>query len=146
MQQVALHNHFFFRATGETAQVIETILGWRNKEDIAMTELFQFVNATCTSQFAVCLRIDESSSASGDEKGSLGRRVARRLYDIRNQSVHYRPVHSAEDAVTAEQWIDLLELVSVCVSDMYKHFTPAIRGNEFGVGNWTDSVTNPDPN
>jgi len=133
-------------ASLETAQMIETVLGWRNKEDSAMTELFQCVNATCTTQLALCMGIDKSISASGDENGSLGRRVARRLYDIRNQSVHYRPIHHAEGAVTPEQWIDLLELVSSCVSDMYKHFTPAIRGNQVGAGNWTGSVTTANSN
>jgi hypothetical protein len=114
----------------QISQVIEAILGWRNREDIAITELFEFVDATCTSQLALCMGIDENPVATGDQNGNLGRRVARRLYDIRNQSVHYRPIHRSEDAVTAENWIFLLEHVSSCVGDMYRHFTPAIRATD----------------
>jgi hypothetical protein len=100
------------------AAVIEKKLGWRRREDDAMAHLFSELDAGLVSRIQNVLGL----VAPGD---GLARVVSRRVYDLRNQCVHYRPVHADSSALQFDAWLNLAGLILEAVQSLYSKYVAA---------------------
>ncbi|MDB6454464.1 hypothetical protein [Falsirhodobacter sp. 20TX0035] len=91
---------------------LELDLKWHPREDAALQGLFKKVGRK---------EIDDISSAifvEAEPKDTYVARVARAVYDLRNKTVHYRPVHQEADIQDID-WGKLCSAMSCVILDVY---------------------------
>ena len=100
------------------AAAIEKHLGWRRREEDAIAQLFAELDAGL---------IDRMLPAVGAvaQNESRSRPVSRRVYELRNQCVHFRPAHAIGDALTVDNWPTLTDLMLEAVQCLYTRYTAA---------------------
>jgi hypothetical protein len=95
----------------EVAMAIEQHLGWRRREEDAISHLFAGLDAALIDRFVPVV-----GALAGAE--NRHKPVAKRVYELRNQCVHYRPIH-AVDTATFSAWLALSDLMLEAVQQMY---------------------------
>jgi hypothetical protein len=100
------------------AAAIEKHLGWRRREEDAIAQLFAELDATL---------IDRMLPAVGAvaQNESPSRPVARRVYELRNQCVHFRPAHAIGGSLKVDNWPTLTDLMLEAVQCLYARYTAA---------------------
>jgi hypothetical protein len=100
------------------ASAIERHLGWRRREEDAIAQLFEKLDATL---------IDRLLSVVGAvaQNENRSKPVSKRVYELRNQCVHYRPVHASVGALPPGIWLDLADLMLEVVQCLYARYTAA---------------------
>ncbi|PKO68886.1 MAG: hypothetical protein CVU22_06990 [Betaproteobacteria bacterium HGW-Betaproteobacteria-16] len=102
----------------QVAAEIESHLGWRRREDDALDHLFTNIDALLIDRIRVLSGADISAE-------NPSRPVARRVYELRNQCVHYRPLHRNENTPPYETWLELCEPLLEVVQTLYATYTAA---------------------
>lgn len=109
----------------EVAVLIEKHLGWRKREDEALLFLISSLPDELVSRISSALGLVTSADVSSG--------VSRRIYELRNQCVHYRPIHGSTVPICQSQWLALAELLLESVEALYlKHASafPQFRSSE----------------
>lgn len=103
----------------EVAATIEQHLGWRRREDDAIAHLFGELPPPLIDRLLQILDV-----APGEENRS--KPVARRIYELRNQCVHYRPVHRVTNGKQQfNKWLALSDLLLEVVQRLYARYANA---------------------
>ena len=98
----------------DLAALLERHLSWRPKEDDALSKLLASCSPTCLASLTAALRIQEPP----DNQISTAEKAARKIYDLRNSVVHYRPIHE-EINKSDDEWNDIVSALLDVVSDIY---------------------------
>jgi len=100
------------------AAAIERHLGWRRREEDAIAQLFGELDAAL---------IDRMLPVVGAvaQNESRWRPVSKRVYELRNQCVHFRPAHALGEALTVDDWGILTDLMLEAVQALYARYTAA---------------------
>lgn len=100
------------------AAAIEKHLGWRRREEDAIAQLFAELDAAL---------IDRMLPAVGAvaQNENRSRPVSRRVYELRNQCVHFRPAHAICEVLTVDSWPTLTDLMLETVQCLYARYTAA---------------------
>ncbi len=100
------------------AAAIERHLGWRRREEDAIAQLFAELDAAL---------IDRMLPVVGAvaQNESRSRPVSKRVYELRNQCVHFRPAHALGEALTVDDWGILTDLMLEAVQALYARYTAA---------------------
>lgn len=102
----------------QVAATIEQYLGWRRREEDAIAHLFGELDQTLVDRMLTVLGLALSENTS--------RPVAKRVYELRNQCVHYRPVHGSPNGGSLfSGWLLLTELLLEVVQNLYARYTDA---------------------
>jgi len=94
----------------ELAELLESQLGWRPKEEDALRELIESCGAPLLEMLANELCPDAENKAQA---------VAKAIYRQRNSLVHFRPAVTEEDYST-QQWNNRISLMIKLVSELYQ--------------------------
>ncbi|MFZ3126807.1 MAG: hypothetical protein WA136_02220 [Rhodoferax sp.] len=101
-------------STIDVSYQIESVLGWRQQEDVALNSLFVKLPDEQLNLLSVALgmKVDEIEATE-----SLGKTVSKRIYKLRNDCVHYRPAQSKSQLKDEVNWTllvpELLKAASV---------------------------------
>ena len=95
----------------EVASKLEEFLGWRRPETESIEELMTLT--------AVSLQENLYATLGLEAKEATPTVLARRVYALRNQCVHFRPVHSHAVKNDPPNWILLCEALLGVVQDLY---------------------------
>lgn len=100
------------------AALIEKHLGWRRREEDAIAALFSELDGAL---------IDRMLPAVGAValSGARSRSVAKRIYDLRNQCVHFRPAHAIGEGVSVDNWSTLNDQLLEVVQCLYARYAAA---------------------
>lgn len=106
------------RSTLGVAAAIEKHLGWRRREEEAIAQLF--------AELAPSL-IDRMLSAVGGiaQNENQSRSASKRVYDLRNQCVHFRPAHAVGVPLTSINWPILTDLMLEAIQCLYAKYCKA---------------------
>jgi len=86
------------------AAAIEKHLGWRRREEDAIAQLFAQLDPTLIDRMFLAVgAVAQSENRS--------KSVSRRIYDLRNQCVHFRPAHAVGEALAIDNWPALTDLM-----------------------------------
>lgn len=102
----------------QVAAKIEFHLGWRRREDEALAHLFSKIEIRLIDRIRNATGADESIE-------NPARPVAKRVYELRNQCVHYRPLHRDENTTHFDKWLDLCDSLLEVVQELYGQYTTA---------------------
>ena len=102
----------------QVAAKIESHLGWRRREDEALEHLFSEIDA----KLIECMR---SVSGANPSTENPSRPVAKRVYELRNQCVHYRPIHRDENSSHFDTWLELCDPLLAVVQRLYAGYKAA---------------------
>lgn len=106
-------------SAGEVAFVLEDVLSWRKKEDEALHDLFKSVNHSCLSDLRVALCLTAQSPQS----------IARAVYRLRNDCVHFRPYQAQTLPTKAIQWAQLVDALLQSAAEMYAEHSIHLRAS-----------------
>jgi len=98
----------------EVAALLEQHLSWRPKEDEALAGLISSCENSTLSR--ICGAFDVPFP--GDPQSKPGDVAARRIYDLRNNIVHYRPIHASISKLD-DEWNDILGAMLEAVGFVY---------------------------
>ncbi len=104
----------------ELAELTESILGWRAKEDDAICELIESLEPKLLAEIFCYFGIDENN-----EKAAA--RAAEQLYKMRNRAVHFRPIHSAEPEPSHDEWECATTWLIKAVCSLYERIGNELR-------------------
>jgi hypothetical protein len=104
----------------QVAAKIESHLGWRRREDEALTHLFSKLSNELIERMRSVSRMDNSAE-------NQSKPVAKRVYELRNQCVHYRPLHRDENSCQFSAWIELCDPLLEAVQRLYSVYTDAFN-------------------
>ena len=102
----------------EVAAAIERHLGWRRREDDAIAGLFADLDDALIDRMIVVV-----GAAAQDQ--NRFRAVSKRIYEVRNQCVHFRPVHATGEPSVVGDWPSLTELMLEAVQVLYARYQGA---------------------
>jgi len=115
----------------QLAELLESHLAWRPKEDDAFGSILEKCDPLGIKDACTLLELptEETLSENGlqvtrprsDDK--LARSVAKHLYGIRNNLVHYRPVHELIKK-SDDEWNSIIRLMLGFVQESYSLFGP----------------------
>lgn len=105
------------RAAMEVAASIERHLSWRRREDDAIAYLFEKISDETINRLAAVIR-----NGHVDEVSPRG--VSRRVYELRNQCVHYRPIHGADVDIPVN-WMGISDILLEVVEQLYATYNAA---------------------
>lgn len=99
----------------ELAAMIERHLAWRPKEDDALSKIIGCCDIACVSVLCNAFGLNEplEGVTLGAEKAS------RKVYDLRNNVVHYRPIHETIQKTDAE-WDFIVSALIDVVNQVYE--------------------------
>lgn len=97
------------------ALVIERHLGWRRREEDAMAHLFGELDSELIDRMLLTV-----GAVAQEEKASKA--VSKRIYELRNQCVHYRPVHTENAAMPFHNWLALADLMLEAIQCLYAKY------------------------
>ena len=113
------------RPTLGVAAAIEKHLGWRRREEVAIAQLFAELDQPLIDRMlAVVGAVVPTESQS--------RSVSKRVYDLRNQCVHFRPAHSVDAPLTTVNWSTLSDLMLEAIQCLYAKYSAAFNEPEEG--------------
>lgn len=102
------------------AAAIERHLGWRRREEDAIAQLFaELDSALIDRMLPVVGAVAHNESRS--------RPVSKRVYELRNQCVHFRPAHALGEALTVADWGLLTDLMLEIVQALYARYAGAFH-------------------
>lgn len=101
------------------ASLIELHLGWRRKEDDAISQLFETISEDLCRRFAHKLALDRNSYTP--------KSVSRSIYDLRNRCVHFRPLQANAPQDNWNSWLPVSELLLEAVEELYAHHALAFQ-------------------
>ncbi|HOB94933.1 MAG TPA: hypothetical protein PK306_13865 [Aquabacterium sp.] len=107
------------------AAAIERHLGWRRREEDALAHLFAELDGTLIDRMLPVV----GAVAQNDNRS---RPVSRRVYELRNQCVHFRPAHALGEALKIDDWGMLTNLMLEAVQALYARYTAAFDGPTTG--------------
>ena len=102
----------------QIATAIEHHLGWRRREEEAITHLFSELDTSLVERMLGVVGVAANSE-------SRSRPVAKRIYELRNQCVHYRPIHSSDGIMPFSDWLALSDLMLEAVQCLYARYAGA---------------------
>lgn len=97
------------------AAAIEKHLGWRRREDVALEQLFSELNDELIDR--LLLAIDTEAQTE-----SRSRLASKRVYELRNLCVHFRPAHAVGDGMRIKNWPTLTGLMLEVVQCLYEKY------------------------
>lgn len=97
------------------ALIIERHLGWRRREEDAIAHLFSELGSDLIDRIGLVI-----GSVALDEKSF--RTVSKRIYELRNQCVHYRPIHAAIGSTPFQNWLPLADLLLEAIQCLYAQY------------------------
>lgn len=108
------------KSTIDVSYQIESVLGWRQQEDVALITLFaklpdEQLNSLST---ALGMKADEVEATE-----SLGKTVSKRIYKLRNDCVHYRPAQSKSQLKDQVNWTLLVPELLKAAMVFYRNET-----------------------
>ena len=92
--------------TSDVSYQIESVLGWRQQEDVALSTLFSKLPPEQLNLIEQALGITPEEVSAAKDTWKF---VAKRIYKLRNDCVHYRPVQSRSQLKTAVNWPVLVQ-------------------------------------
>jgi len=128
------------RPLRELAELLESHLAWRPKEDDALASILERCDPVVIKDACSLLNVplDETVMANGQEvvrvrtDEKLARSVAKNIYAIRNNLVHYRPVHELVKKSDGE-WNAIVRLMLKLVRESYELFGPSFFENNINI-------------
>ncbi len=102
----------------EVAEAIERHLGWRRREEDAIAGLFADLDHALIDRLLVAV------GATAHDQNRF-RPVSKRIYELRNQCVHFRPVHAVGEPSIVGDWPSLTELMLEAVQALYARYQGA---------------------
>jgi len=100
------------------AAAIERHLGWRRREEDAIAQLFAELDGALIDRMLPVV-----GAVARNENRS--RNVSKRIYELRNQCVHFRPAHAAGEALQVDDWATLTDLMLEAVQTLYARYNSA---------------------
>ncbi|WP_458761933.1 hypothetical protein [Cupriavidus basilensis] len=94
------------------AQILEETLSWRPREEQSLGTLLRY--AVLDDLRAILVAMGENASDEGD----IVNRATKRIYNLRNSLVHYRPFHQSFQAEKVD-WNRLCEATALLVLHVY---------------------------
>ena len=110
----------------DVAAAIERHLGWRRREEEAIAHLFAELDSTLIDRLLPIV-----GAVATNE--SRSRPVSKRIYELRNQCVHFRPAHANGEAVSVGNWPGLTELMLEAVQRLYARYSAAFDESQYAV-------------
>lgn len=107
-------------ALKEVVALLEHHLSWRPKEDEALMELISSCGGSCLQRLCNAFQVPYAPDAQHKSWES----VASRVYKLRNNVVHYRPIHEAVSK-SDEEWNQVVRAMLDVVNDVYTRFGEA---------------------
>jgi hypothetical protein len=110
----------------QLAATIERQLGWRRREDDAIAQLFGELAPGLVERIADIV-------GAGVAADSGAKAVSKRVYELRNQCVHFRPVHAEVGLPNHPSWLSLADLLLEAVQNLYARYASAfdaVRSND----------------
>ncbi|MCH8620754.1 hypothetical protein [Undibacterium sp. TS12] len=116
----------------QLAELLETHLSWRPKEEDALIAILEKCDKASIKEACILLRIptEETVHVDGQETvrprtdEKLAKSVAGNIYSIRNNLVHYRPIHEMVKKNDSE-WNCIIRLMLKLVREAYELFGPS---------------------
>ena len=102
----------------EVAAAIERHLGWRRREDEAIAGLFADLDEALIERLLVVAGV-----AAQDQ--NRFRAASKRIYELRNQCVHFRPAHALGEPSIVDDWPSLTALMLEAVQALYARYQGA---------------------
>lgn len=99
----------------ELSAMIERHLAWRPKEDDALGKIIGCCDGSCIS--ALCNAFGMNEPLEG--LPLQAERASRKVYDLRNNVVHYRPIHETIQKTDAE-WDSVVSALIDVVNQVYE--------------------------
>jgi hypothetical protein len=104
------------------AATLERHLGWRRREEDAIPHLFDGLDADLVNRLLSVVGAEAKPE-------SRTRPVAKRVYELRNQCVHYRPVHAVDSLGPPGSWLALADLMLEVVQTLYAQYAGAFNSS-----------------
>ena len=101
--------------------MLERHLSWRPKEDEALCKIVGSCDGACVASLCVAFGMHEPL----EDLALRAERASRKIYDLRNNVVHYRPIHEMIQKSDAEWDCIVFALLDV-VNQIYE-----LRGEPF---------------
>lgn len=102
----------------ELASIIEKCLGWRRREEDALTDVFAGFEADELGAIVEKLEIPLSERTASE-------RIARHVYELRNTCVHYRPAQSMAARKDDAFWLSRAEMMLALLEKLYRRHDAA---------------------
>ncbi len=102
----------------EVAAVLERHLGWRRREEDAIANLFADLEDHLIDRLFVVV------GAAAQDQGRF-RPVSKRIYELRNHCVHFRPAQALGEPTVVGDWASLTALMLEAVQALYAHYKAA---------------------
>lgn len=106
----------------ELAELTESTLGWRAKEDDAISELVESLHPDLILEICCYFDIDEKHDRAAYK-------VAEQLYKLRNRAVHFRPIHSNEPELDSDKWECITVWLLRATCSLYEGSGRELRSN-----------------
>lgn len=100
----------------ELAHLVESNLGWRANEEQSLENLLRNADVAVLQALANAVGVAASSNSAD---GSLAPMVAKRVYKLRNETVHYRPTHAHGAMASSVLWPELSWQLMAVVRSLY---------------------------
>lgn len=100
------------------AATIEKHLGWRRREEEAIAQLFAELDAVLIDKLLNAIGV----IAQAENQSKL---VSKRIYELRNQCVHFRPAHAIGEVLKVDNWSTLTDLMLEAVQCLYAKYSAA---------------------
>lgn len=107
----------------EISRILEETISWRPKEDEALAALFLEVDKNTCDLIRICFGDCEKL----DEPRRSAERAAKKVYKLRNASVHFRPAMQGKDIFDVD-WNTLIDAMLSVVTALYGAHGPAYHG------------------
>jgi len=108
----------------ELAVLTENILGWRAKEDDAISDLLLDLQKSLIEEICLYTGIDPKHEKAANK-------AADALYRMRNRAVHFRPIHANEAEPTDEEWESVTTWLLRAVCALYEQLGTELRAAPF---------------
>lgn len=104
------------RSLRELAILLETHLSWRPKEDDALAKIMSWSEPTYVASLCNAFGIGNPTT---EEIVARAEKVSRQVYQLRNNIVHYRPIHQAITKSDFE-WENIVSALLDIISNIYE--------------------------
>ncbi len=108
-------------STIDVSYQIESVLGWRQQEDVALNTLFSKLQTEQLALLSTALGIPAEEIASVDNSRKM---VPKRIYKLRNDCVHYRPAQSRSLLKATVNWPLLIQELLKAASFFHRNVSP----------------------
>lgn len=105
------------------AATIEKHLGWRRREEDAIAQLFGELDSRLVERIIPVV----GAVVQNENRPKI---VSKRIYEIRNQCVHFRPAHAVGEVLTIDNWPALIDLMLEAVQYLYGKYSGSFVEHE----------------